>query len=527
MVHFWFHQPVWSETQISVPMNNLEFGFSDRDRCDSKNRLILKELPYGDICCQQCGQQIFKHEKACTESHSELCRYCNSPVDPDKIESHNDLCDMYPMNCDFCNAKFVRRTMNLHAQICAHSVRWCKFRPIGCKFQGTKSEIERHEGGNFHVELMTDLLLKLQTEQSRNTSMLAQSLNELMVLKDENVRRKSSVGIECQDVNLQQTEFCIEIKATQDNFEKSIKQQEIEINSCQQQIIDLESKQNIKLEEQLLEMQTLEKRLEIQTTMLTKQQAEQCDNVENNRKTLTTVIAANNLLTKVVAENKQMLTDKIANLEETIKWKEVEINSCQQQIFDLELKQNTKLDEQLMKMQKLEERLELQTDKMDKSCNELRTKLVDMEKDLRTKASSFSRIWKIEKFMQLQIDAKAVNMHVDSDPFYSSEFGYKMRLLLYPIGICDGVGTHLSIFLQVMSGENDAILKWPLEFTGKISILDQLNHKAHHSYKVTSDLIYAVRAYSAIRTALLSEQILRAVFAPDIGQSKLLVPLWA
>uniref|UniRef100_T1IS06 TRAF1-6 MATH domain-containing protein n=1 Tax=Strigamia maritima TaxID=126957 RepID=T1IS06_STRMM len=163
---------------------------------------------------------------------------------------------------------------------------------------------------------------------------------------------------------------------------------------------------------------------------------------------------------------------KQANLEKTIEMQEMEIISCKQQITDLELKENLKLDE----MQKLEKRFEIQTeeyrnlvevlhekmekrfDKMDKSCDEFRTKLDDMEK-------KYSAICKTEKSAQLQVDAK-------------SKFGYEMRLKFSPNDVKDVEKTYLSIYFDVIKGENDAILKWPNKCTGLIAILDQLNDKA-------------------------------------------------
>uniref|UniRef100_T1IS09 MATH domain-containing protein n=1 Tax=Strigamia maritima TaxID=126957 RepID=T1IS09_STRMM len=128
------------------------------------------------------------------------------------------------------------------------------------------------------------------------------------------------------------------------------------------------------------------------------------------------------------------------------------------------------------------------------NCNqqdEIRKKVDEIEMDLKNKLKSFEYVWKVENFAQLQCYTKSAGTEeiVYSDPFYTSEFGYKIRLRLYPNGNGAGKGTHLYVFLQVMKGPHDAILNWPIVWTEKLSILDQLNHKDHHSVTVDSDLI--------------------------------------
>uniref|UniRef100_T1J765 MATH domain-containing protein n=1 Tax=Strigamia maritima TaxID=126957 RepID=T1J765_STRMM len=143
------------------------------------------------------------------------------------------------------------------------------------------------------------------------------------------------------------------------------------------------------------------------------------------------------------------------------------------------------------------------TDKLENNSNQqnqLKKKLDGLETDIthmRNKLTSFEYIWEIKNFKKLKANAKSgIKKEVYSNPFYSSEFGYKMRLKLYPDGAGSGRGTHVSIFRQVMKGRYDAILNWPIEYTGEVSILDQLNHKDHHSNKIESDSIKHRKEYA-------------------------------
>uniref|UniRef100_T1JD63 MATH domain-containing protein n=1 Tax=Strigamia maritima TaxID=126957 RepID=T1JD63_STRMM len=128
----------------------------------------------------------------------------------------------------------------------------------------------------------------------------------------------------------------------------------------------------------------------------------------------------------------------------------------------------------------------LAQNKMSLKSVQLKTK---MQQDLAAKFSSFQYVWKVENFSRHQDEAiLGKQLEVYSDPFYSSQFGYKMRLKMYPNGSLNGKGTHLSMFLQVMKGPNDPILNWPIQYSGQLSVLDQLKCKHHYSGKFKTDL---------------------------------------
>ena len=77
-------------------------------------------------------------------------------------------------------------------------------------------------------------------------------------------------------------------------------------------------------------------------------------------------------------------------------------------------------------------------------------------------------VWKIPQFSQRMEDARTGKYtSIFSLPFYSSRYGYKMRLRLYILGDGIGKGTHMSLFFVLMKGEFDNILQWP--FTHKVT----------------------------------------------------------
>ena len=49
-----------------------------------------------------------------------------------------------------------------------------------------------------------------------------------------------------------------------------------------------------------------------------------------------------------------------------------------------------------------------------------------------------------------------------SDPFFTSNGGYKMQLNVVPDGNDIGAGTHISVYLYMCEGPNDDELNWPM-----------------------------------------------------------------
>ena len=68
-----------------------------------------------------------------------------------------------------------------------------------------------------------------------------------------------------------------------------------------------------------------------------------------------------------------------------------------------------------------------------------------------------------------------------SKPFYSAVGGYKFCLKVYPNGMSSGHGTHLSVYLCLMRGENDDQLKWPFDGSVTVTMLNQRQDGHHHS----------------------------------------------
>lgn len=83
-------------------------------------------------------------------------------------------------------------------------------------------------------------------------------------------------------------------------------------------------------------------------------------------------------------------------------------------------------------------------------------------------------IWKIKDFEAKMEEAKASEgLELVSLPFYTSACGYRLQASLFIAGNGAGEGTHMSIYIKVVPGEYDNILKWPFKHTISFTLIDQ------------------------------------------------------
>lgn len=60
-----------------------------------------------------------------------------------------------------------------------------------------------------------------------------------------------------------------------------------------------------------------------------------------------------------------------------------------------------------------------------------------------------------------------------SPPFYTHQLGYKMCLRVCACGQLKGQGSHVSIFIHLMCGENDDFLVWPFYGNVVVELMNQ------------------------------------------------------
>uniref|UniRef100_A0A1B6FZK8 TNF receptor-associated factor 4 n=1 Tax=Cuerna arida TaxID=1464854 RepID=A0A1B6FZK8_9HEMI len=83
-------------------------------------------------------------------------------------------------------------------------------------------------------------------------------------------------------------------------------------------------------------------------------------------------------------------------------------------------------------------------------------------------------VWKISDYSAKMADARAKEgMELVSPPFYTSQFGYKLQASLFLNGNGAGENTHLSLYIKLLPGEFDALLRWPFAHSVAFTLFDQ------------------------------------------------------
>lgn len=83
-------------------------------------------------------------------------------------------------------------------------------------------------------------------------------------------------------------------------------------------------------------------------------------------------------------------------------------------------------------------------------------------------------VWRITNVREKMYDAQSERQtSVYSYPFYTSICGYKLSVRLYLNGDGSARGSHISIFLVILRGPFDALLKWPFSYRVSFCLCDQ------------------------------------------------------
>jgi len=97
-------------------------------------------------------------------------------------------------------------------------------------------------------------------------------------------------------------------------------------------------------------------------------------------------------------------------------------------------------------------------------------------KSLELESKNGISIVKITNINEKLLEAKYDRLsYIDSHPFYTSEYGFKLCTRIYLNGDGESKNTHLSIYLIILKSEHDSLLNWPFKFKVTFSLLGTNN----------------------------------------------------
>ena len=93
----------------------------------------------------------------------------------------------------------------------------------------------------------------------------------------------------------------------------------------------------------------------------------------------------------------------------------------------------------------------------------------------------FSKSTKLFSFQDLASRLAKVNtqdgLELVSAPFYKSQYGYRVQASLFLNGNGGGENSHMSVYIKLLPGEYDSILRWPFKYTVSFTLLDQADQR--------------------------------------------------
>ncbi|CAB4008195.1 TNF receptor-associated factor 4-like [Paramuricea clavata] len=112
------------------------------------------------------------------------------------------------------------------------------------------------------------------------------------------------------------------------------------------------------------------------------------------------------------------------------------------------------------------------------------------ENESRTVCIDGKFIWKINNYRKQMDESLASDEEtaIFSPVFYTSQYGYKLKLKAYLDGRDRGRGTHLSLYIIIMKGDYDALLDWPYNMKVTFYLLDQSERRQHRSHTLSPNL---------------------------------------
>ncbi len=83
-------------------------------------------------------------------------------------------------------------------------------------------------------------------------------------------------------------------------------------------------------------------------------------------------------------------------------------------------------------------------------------------------------LWKISDWSAKMREAKTKEgLELVSPPFFTSQYGYKLQASMFLNGNGPGENTHVSVYIKVLPGEYDALLKWPFAHSVTFTLFEQ------------------------------------------------------
>ena len=437
-------------------------------------------------CPNSCGETF---ERQYLASHAEECpcrlincQYCHIAGEYQFIEgsSHKEQCCKFPVacpnNCEVMNVP--REHLKEHMKVCPVEIVQCQYHNVGCKAKVARKDLVKHdeEKTNEHLLLVKSLLIDTQNKLSDTEHKLDNTQNNLADTQSklaETQHKLDNTQNRLDDTlnklgntqgKLADTECKLAVTQWKfDNMQSRFGDTESKLQSMQSRFGDTQSK----LQSAQSKLQSTQDKLQSTQSKLANTQHKldttqtRLDDVEDK------LDDAEQRLGSAEEEIEDNYTEVLDEIEEAKLKSNREIITVENRISELEatLKQKTKLIDMLFGEWAIG--IHTRAAKLS-SCNQLLPVIVKVPDFTINKSN------KVDWY---------------SSPFFTHHNGYKMRLNGVPAGWSSSEGLYMSVYLYIMDGPFDHLLKWQLRGKFQVTLLNQISDSKHHSvsYRIHAD----------------------------------------
>ena len=439
-------------------------------------------------CSNECGvvmqrRLIEGHLKSECKLRKVKCEYCNTTGSYQVINSsHQEECPKYPVECpNRCEVGHVRREeMSGHLEECPLAITKCLFGCEGVLRAHTTEHMK--QAMTSHMEQMLKSIEQLKSTKESLEKEIHKIQTELYaanrtIKEDLNI---ITINNEVTRDEVQKAKHCLT-----DHYNKFDDQQK-EIEALKQRATEVEEKQaelaetNGQLQSQIMHLQQdakdeITKRAQVEAKLRA-----ELDKVTNElAKTKETT---NTAFTTIKQHYDIIVADKNAELE-TLKNKlqehEKQLQTCGQ---DYEKKLRAAEDEFKDQLQSKEKELRQElTSGLQKYKDNFEVLLNLQDWNLRL---NYFRETCTNNIPDVYVKIADFNLRArnkdtskwSSQPFYTSDKGYKMCLSVSPTSLS---GNYVSVCVKLMSGEHDNHLQWPIKGILTIQLMNLLEDNNH------------------------------------------------
>ena len=160
----------------------------------------------------------------------------------------------------------------------------------------------------------------------------------------------------------------------------------------------------------------------------------------------------------------------------------IKLNSTQVQLEETRAQLSRLTNDQLANNQESREATRKLEEKLGALQRQIDTKVITDKEGGNTRF-----IWKITFFSEsLRLAKEGVKEKIESDPFYTGRYGYKLKAFAHPYftGFLLPIPPQFSIGIVLMKGEYDDMLPWPFSRKITFTIIDQnkdLKERQNHT----------------------------------------------